>query len=82
MFLNKKIDQAWKDINKAIEFNDMDLKAYALRARINEFKGDFVQAVADYSTAIDLSPTEELKRQYEGLRSLIDAKQVKLNVRE
>ena len=51
-----KLDQALKDINRAIEIDGQYAKAYHLRGLVSEKNGDDTDALSDFSRAIDLDP--------------------------
>lgn len=57
LLLDKKIDEAIVDFNKAIKIDPNYAEAYMGRGGAYFFKKDFNQAIGDYSKAIEIDPS-------------------------
>jgi len=51
-----KYHEAFEDINKAIEYNQRDVRYYFYRGRINDLLNKFQESLADYTKALTIKP--------------------------
>jgi TolB-like protein/Tfp pilus assembly protein PilF len=53
---DKALEQAWRTANRLLELDSSDPRGYSVRGVVNQFRGDFDAALADFHRSFSLNP--------------------------
>ena len=72
-YIDRNVEQAIENFNKAIELTPDELKIYKIRGDAKSELGDYKGAIDDYNHVLKLNPDDlELRKKLDEVKSLID----------